>query len=103
MMRESKFAERLREVRAAKGISQRDVALALGISDVSYGAWERGQAEPSIGKLEKLCGMFGVSADSLLGLEPFRKPVGAIELKAKSKKAKSALEELFALIDRLPE
>lgn len=63
------FAKRLREVRENRRKTQLDVSRILGISNVSYGAWERGDTEPSIEKLVKLCQFFDVTADWLIGMD----------------------------------
>ena len=63
------LGKRLREVRENHRKTQRDLAQYLGISDVAYGAWERGDNEPSIEKLVKLCQFFDVTADWLIGMD----------------------------------
>ena len=99
--RMNKLAERLKEMRRAKGLTQREMARQFRLSDVGYGAWERGDTEPSIDNLMRLCAFFGCTSDSLIGLEPPKVTVDASEVKAKSKEAKGALDALFASIDRL--
>lgn len=69
-MRRNRLAERLRELRRARGLTQRDVARAFGITDVGYGGWERGDTEPSLDNIVRLCEFFGCSSDSLIGLAP---------------------------------
>lgn len=96
----NKLAERLKELRSAKGLTQRDMALQFRISDVTYGGWERGKAEPSIDNVIRLCEILGCTSDSLIGLAPLN-IVDASEVKAKSEKAKGALDSLFASIERL--
>ena len=99
--RRNKLAERLKELRKARGLTQRDMARHFRLSDVGYGAWERGETEPSIDNIMRLCALFGCTSDSLIGLEPPKVTVDASEVKAKSKEAKGALDALFASIDRL--
>lgn len=96
----NKLAERLKELRTAKCLTQRDMARKLRISDVGYGGWERGKTEPSIDNIIRLCEILGCTSDSLIGLAPL-KIVDASEVKAKSEKAKGALDALFASIERL--
>ena len=69
-MKSNKLAERLREMRVAKGLTQREMARVFHLSDVGYGGWERGSSEPSLDNLMRLCEFFGCSADSLLGFTP---------------------------------
>ena len=61
--------EKLKLLRKEKGISQKVVAKALGITLSAYSNYEQGIREPSNDILVKLCKYFCVSADYLLGLE----------------------------------
>lgn len=97
----NQLAFRLRDLRRAKGLTQRDMARQFRLSDVGYGGWERGDAEPSIDNIMRLCAFFGCTADSLIGLAPPKAIIDAKEIKARSEKAKGALDALFASIDRL--
>ena len=101
MLRTNRLAERLKELRKAKGLTQRDMARHFRLSDVGYGGWERGDTEPSIDNIMRLCEFFGCTADSLIGLAPPKKTIDASEVKARSEKAKGALDALFASIARL--
>ena len=97
----SQLATRLKELRKAKGLTQRDMARQFRLTDVGYGAWERGDTEPSIDNIMRLCEFFGCTSDSLIGLAPPKATVDASEVKAKSKEAKGAFDALFASIERL--
>ena len=61
---------RLKEIREARGISQRQAALALNLSPVVYGRYENGTREPSNAMLLVLADYYGVSVDELLGRSP---------------------------------
>lgn len=101
MTHRNRLAERLKELRKAKGLTQRDMARQFRLTDVGYGAWERGDTEPSIDNLMRLCAFFGCTSDSLIGLAPPKATVDASEVKAKSKEAKGVLDALFSSIERL--
>lgn len=101
MPRRNKLAERLKELRKAKGLTQRDMARQFQLTDVGYGGWERGDTEPSINNIMRLCEFFGCTSDSLIGLAPPKATVDASDVKAKSEKAKGVLDALFASIERL--
>ena len=58
---------RLKEIREAKGISQRQAALALNLSPTVYNRYENGLREPSNALLLVIADYFGVSVDDLLG------------------------------------
>lgn len=58
---------RIKEIREAKGISQRQAAIELNLSPVVYGRYENGLREPSNIVLVSMADYFGVSVDELLG------------------------------------
>lgn len=62
------FADRLRSVRAERGLSQAELSEALGISRSALSGYESGRKlEPNYGTLTKIADYFGVSVDWLLG------------------------------------
>lgn len=63
------FKSRLKEIRIEKGLTQKEVAAALEISVSCYGGYEQGYREPDLKTLIKICKMFEISSDYLLGLE----------------------------------
>ncbi|WP_314047332.1 helix-turn-helix transcriptional regulator [Selenomonas noxia] len=58
--------KRLRELREAKGLSQEEVAKAIGVGRVTYLKYENGENRP-VRKLKELSSFFKVSIDYLLG------------------------------------
>ena len=64
-----KFKERLKELRSAKGLSQMQLAEAVGISQSAVAKWELGKTEPTATAIVKLAAFFGESTDYLLGVE----------------------------------
>ena len=66
-----KFAEKLKNLRLEKGLSQKSVALSLGVSPTCYAGYEQGYREPDLTTLKKLCLFFETSADYLLGITEF--------------------------------
>jgi transcriptional regulator with XRE-family HTH domain len=65
----SEFGQRLHDARQAKGLSQNQVAEALGITQPSYADWERSAVSLKPEYLPKLATLFGVSVDHLLGIQ----------------------------------
>ena len=63
------FCERLKELRADKKISMKDLAKAVGATDGAISNWENGINEPKLTFIARLALYFGVSSDYLLGLE----------------------------------
>ena len=64
-----KFAERLKELRLEKGLSQRELACLTGISQNAIAFWENEKRVPNANAVATLAMFFEVSADYLLGLE----------------------------------
>ncbi|WP_312644726.1 helix-turn-helix transcriptional regulator [Hydrogenoanaerobacterium sp.] len=60
------LAERLKELRKIKGLTQSQLAQQLGVSASAVGMYEQGRREPDHETLAKLCGFFRVSSDFLL-------------------------------------
>lgn len=63
-----RFCERLKLIRAENGMTQKDVYGKLGVSPNCYASYEQGRTEPNIDTIVKLCEIFDVSADYLLGI-----------------------------------
>ncbi len=55
------FSERLVSCRKERGLTQADVAAALGISDKTYSKWETGETDPGISSVFSLASFYGVS------------------------------------------
>lgn len=64
-----KFNDSLREIRHSRGMTQKDVYSILQVSPNCYASWEQGRTQPDIGSIKRLCKIFDVSADYLLGIE----------------------------------
>lgn len=67
-MYECNIAEKLIELRTAKGVTQEDVADALSISNKTISKWENGASAPDLSMLVALAEYYGVSTDALLGI-----------------------------------
>lgn len=55
------YGERLRELRTERGFTQEEIALRAEITTSYYGQLERGQANPSVVMLEKICDVMDIS------------------------------------------
>ena len=60
------FASLLKQLRAKKGVSQLELAKAIGVSNGNVGDWERGRSKPGYDALIALSRFFEVSAGRLL-------------------------------------
>ena len=58
---------KLRELREQKGVTQKEVADAIGCTATVYSRYERGEREPDISTLCNLADYFEVSTDTLIG------------------------------------
>ena len=63
------LAENIRANRDKLGMYQAELGRALGVSAQAVSKWELGKAEPDSESIMKMCRLFNVSADDLLGGE----------------------------------
>lgn len=68
------FSTRLKELREEKGLSCTALAGRIGVTGASLGYYERGERVPDIETAQKLCKVFGVTSDYLLGLSDTPSP-----------------------------
>lgn len=59
----------LSNLRNKRGLTQDQVANALGVKRARYNAWENDIAKPDIDMLKKIAQFYNVSTDYLLGIE----------------------------------
>lgn len=64
-----KYMKRLRDLREDHDLTQTQVAEYLGTSQTMYARYERGANELPTRHLIKLCQLYKVSADKILGLK----------------------------------
>lgn len=58
---------RVRELREARGLQQKELAIDLHVSQPTISDWESGRKVPSARSTQKLADYFGVTMDYLLG------------------------------------
>ena len=68
-MKGNYFGKQLKELRRAKGISQRELGEKLGFCNQTVSFWESGRHEPDYDSLVSIAKFFDVSIDELLGLK----------------------------------
>lgn len=61
---------KLRELRKARGVTQKQISQETGIAHSTLSLIERGKREPEVGTLQTLAGYFGVTLAELLGEGP---------------------------------
>ena len=60
---------RIRELRLSENLSQKELGLLLTLSQDTISLWENDKSLPSVVDIIKLCKIFKVSADFILGIE----------------------------------
>ena len=68
---QTKFGDRLKELRSERGVGQVELAARIGVSKGIISLWENGLREPTMSNIIALSQYFGVSADYLIGLKDF--------------------------------
>ena len=61
------IGQKIRELRASKGLTLQQVAVALGVTRASVSKWEQGHTHPEHSRLEQIAQLFGVPCMHLLG------------------------------------
>lgn len=59
---------KLKLLRTEEGLTQNDVAERLGISQQTYSKYEKGTSSVDSIVLTKICNLYGVTADYILGI-----------------------------------
>ena len=67
-------ANRIKEIRAQRGLKQTDVASQVGVSERTYIRYENGVTEPKQSVLERIAQVLGVSTDALMATENKKAP-----------------------------
>ena len=65
-MDQAKIGRFIAEQRRARGLTQRELAEALGVSNRTVSKWECGGGLPELANVLPLCALLGVTADELL-------------------------------------
>lgn len=78
-MKNEKLGAFICTARRAKGLTQKQLADALGVTDKAVSKWERGVSCPDISLLTPLAGALGVSVTELLAGEAAQAPVPEAE------------------------
>ena len=100
------FGSKLRQLREARGLTQKDMAKALGVSAAYLSALEHGhRSQPSFLFLRKVINYFGViwdEADELMELAELSDPRVVIDTRGLSPEATELANRLALCIGNLP-
>jgi transcriptional regulator with XRE-family HTH domain len=67
------YGKRIAEFRKSKNLTQAELGQKLNVTSQAVSKWENGLSEPDFDTTKKMCELFGVSIDELLGDEPVQK------------------------------
>ena len=70
-----RYIRRIRDLREDSDLTQQQVAEELGTSQTMYARYERGANEMPIRHLIRLCELYNVSSDYILGLTEEKRPL----------------------------
>ena len=62
------FGDRIKDARAAKGLTQEQLADRIGVAKNTVTGYERGTREPDVAKIKKLIECLGITSEYLLGV-----------------------------------
>jgi transcriptional regulator with XRE-family HTH domain len=79
----SGFAERLVQVRKARGMTQVQLATAIGVTQAIISKYENEVSDPAASAIAEIARVLGVSADVLLGVKQGRLPRDEMDAKAR--------------------
>lgn len=60
------FKDKLKEARKAAGLTQKEVAEAIGVSESAYCGYETGKRQPDVMKLKQIARVLGTTSDYLI-------------------------------------
>lgn len=60
------FKDKLREARKAAGLTQKEVAAAIGVTESAYCGYETGKRQPDVAKIKQIADALGTTGNFLL-------------------------------------
>jgi len=63
------LGDKIKVLREGKNVSQKELAQAIGVSDVMVSLYEQGKKYPSLSTIVRIAEYFNVSTDYLLGIK----------------------------------
>ena len=104
----AKIADRIKQLRRKKGVSQSQLAEAIGVKNNTVSTWERGTRKPDFDALQLLSNYFEVSFEYLLGnsdkkdarIKPSPNELDSYALSAIADEIKESTDYLCRLSDK---
>lgn len=88
------IGEKIRKIREAKGLSQKEVAATVGMDQSQYSKIEKGKTDPTTATLQKITAAIGVSLAEIFASDEAFKDVGSYD---------RSLMEKLQLLEQLEE
>ena len=83
------LGEKLKMLRASRGLSQEQLAAELNVSRQAVSKWECGDAAPDLDKLRAICTYFGVTTDHLIWENEEDAPKAAVPEKERASRGRN--------------
>lgn len=81
------YGKRIAEFRKSKNLTQAELGQKLNVTSQAVSKWENGLSEPDFDTTKKMCELFGVTIDELLGEKPIQKTTQTEAIKVQEKQA----------------
>ena len=92
------ITERIKKLRKRRDITQTEMAKKLSVTQSTYAHYERGSRDPTYTTFIKICQIFDVSADYLLGLSDTKKHITLESIRINTKGLSSFEQEIIAYL-----
>ena len=89
---------RIKELRIAAGLSQKEIAEKIGVTRSTISDWETKRSEPNVLQLTKVADLFNCSIDYLVGRE---NDFGVVEVVVENQSLTTLEGELLSLFRKL--
>ena len=91
------LGEKLKMLRASRGLSQEQLAAELNVSRQAVSKWECGDAAPDLDKLRAICTYFAVTTDYLIWENEEDAPKAAVPEKERASRGRN---EVFSAVEQ---
>lgn len=86
------LGEKIASLRKQHGLTQAQLGEKLNVTSQAVSKWEKGLSEPDFQTAQKICDLFGITADDLMGRPAPTKPVETEEAVTQTTAAQTAVE-----------
>lgn len=98
----ARIAQKIKEARIARNMTQMNLADAMEVSYQAVSNWERGNSMPDIAKLGQLCEILQIRLDQLLGTEEEANTIAKVIHRDEDGTAAVTMEEIKNIVPLLP-